>query len=136
MSVQPDHSTSGAFLVQDVMSTAGDLEEMSIASPVDREHKGPANSLYPRSPWWQTHSPTESTFPTRMHDVGFPSDTSYFPGWMALRVLGLVQSRSNILIYLSLLIVLIFCRRRACPGVCVGTDRGQACGRKLYKGNL
>lgn len=106
--MQPDHSTSGAFLVQDVVSTADDLEEMSIASPVDREHKGPANSLYPRSPWWQTHSPTESTIPTRTHDAGFPSDTSYFPEWMALRVLGLVQSRSNILIYLSLLIVLSF----------------------------
>jgi len=45
VSMQPDHSMSGAFLVQDVMSTAGDLEEMSIASPVDREHKGPPAQL-------------------------------------------------------------------------------------------
>ena len=37
--------------------------------------------------------------------MGFPSDMSYFPGWTALRVLGLV-SRSNILIRLGFLIVL------------------------------
>lgn len=46
----------------------------------------------------------ESTIPTRMDDVGFPLDTSYFPEWMVLRVLGLV-GHSNILICLGLLIL-------------------------------
>jgi len=78
-----------------------------IAS-LDREDKGrniSVTSLNTRSSWWQAHLPMESTFPTRTDGVESSLSTSYFPEWMALRVLGLV-CRSKILVYLGQLITL------------------------------
>jgi len=85
-------------------------EERMVApiASLDREDKGrniSVTSLNTRSPWWQVHPPMESTFLTRTDGVESPSNTSCFPEWMALRVLGLVR-RSKVLVYLGELIKL------------------------------
>ena len=81
---------------------------MAPIASLDREDNRrniPITSLNTRSSWWQAHPPMDPTILTRMDGVESPLSTSYFPEWMALRVLGLVR-RPKTVVYLGRLIVL------------------------------